>query len=98
MSARRKPRREIFECPHCGADVPVGARACRECGSDASTGWLDEAEIEYQGVDLPDGYREPTTGDFVTAKRAQWIVVVAVLLVVLLVLGALWVIPMFRFS
>src|SRR5687767_13412138 len=26
-------------CPHCGADVPPGARACRECGSDERTGW-----------------------------------------------------------
>ena len=51
-----KRRRTTFECPHCGAAVAVGARACRECGSDASTGWQDEQEIDYQSVDIPDGY------------------------------------------
>jgi hypothetical protein len=35
---------ESFICPHCGADVPVGAAACPECGSDHETGWSDEAE------------------------------------------------------
>lgn len=84
MSGKKKPRREIFACPHCGADVPVGARSCRECGSDAATGWLDEQEIDYQGVDLPDGYRDAAQSDFITAKRPAWIVVVALLLVGLL--------------
>ena len=34
---------ESFNCPHCGAPVAVGAISCRECGSDAETGWSDEA-------------------------------------------------------
>lgn len=52
MSARR----QTFECPNCGADVALGAKACRECGSDAKTGWQDGSEIEYQSVDIPDGW------------------------------------------
>jgi hypothetical protein len=48
--------RKTFECPNCGADVPVGKKGCRECGSDASTGWMDSEEIDYQSVDIPDGY------------------------------------------
>jgi len=39
-------------CPHCGAEVPVNARACPECGSDESTGWSDEARTD--GLNLPD--------------------------------------------
>ncbi|MBZ0154410.1 MAG: zinc-ribbon domain-containing protein [Planctomycetes bacterium] len=89
MSAKKKPRREIFECPHCGADVSLGARSCRECGSDATTGWLDEQEIDYTGVDLPDGYRDPAQSDFVAAKRPLWVVVVALLLVGLLLVWLL---------
>lgn len=48
--------RKTFECPNCGADVPVGKKGCRECGSDASTGWMDSEEIDYQSIDIPDGY------------------------------------------
>ncbi|GAB4152765.1 MAG: hypothetical protein Fur0037_21600 [Planctomycetota bacterium] len=51
-----KHRREIFECPNCGADVPIGRRACPECGSDENTGWQDAEQIEYKGLDLPEGY------------------------------------------
>ena len=56
--SRRRPRREIFACPHCGADVPIGAKVCKECGSDAETGWHDEEEIQYQSLDLPTGYSD----------------------------------------
>ena len=56
---RGKARRELFACPNCGADVAVGAKVCRECGSDASTGWKGQDEIDYAQVDLPDGYRDP---------------------------------------
>ena len=32
---------ESFECPHCGADVPVGAKVCRSCGASDDCGWND---------------------------------------------------------
>jgi hypothetical protein len=38
-------------CPHCGADLPRGARACPECGSDEKTGWSAEAEADPLGLD-----------------------------------------------
>jgi hypothetical protein len=43
-------------CPHCGAEVRPGALACRECGSDAETGWGDPDEISSLGAltSLPD--------------------------------------------
>jgi len=39
-------------CPNCGAEVPSGARACPECGSDEETGWSDTAHADRLG--LPD--------------------------------------------
>ncbi len=39
-------------CPNCGAEVPRGARACPECGSDEKTGWSEEAR--GSGLDLPE--------------------------------------------
>ena len=87
---RQKPRREIFECPNCGADVPVGAKACRECGSDAETGWQSREEIDYQGTDLPEGYGgEDDTLAPPPRTPLRWLVVV--LLVVALVLWLVFV-------
>ena len=89
MSAKkRKPRRELFECPHCGADVPVGSKVCRECGSDASTGWQSSEEIDYQSLDLPDGYAsgDDHPGGPVSSGPKPWIVITALVLVIVLVL------------
>ena len=41
-----RKKRATFECPNCGADVPVSAVVCRECGSDAETGWKSSEEID----------------------------------------------------
>ena len=51
---RRMPRRRAFPCPHCEATVPAGALSCPECGSDAQTGWSEEAE-SFAG-EIPTGY------------------------------------------
>ncbi len=48
------PRRRPFDCPHCGNAVPAKALACPACGSDASSGWSDDADA-WAG-DLPGGY------------------------------------------
>jgi hypothetical protein len=47
-------------CSHCGADVPRGSLACPECGSDAETGWADEADLHEAafGEFTEDDYRE----------------------------------------
>jgi zinc ribbon protein len=39
-------------CPNCGAEVPRGAKACPECGSDEKTGWSERAQADNLG--LPD--------------------------------------------
>ena len=51
----RKPKKTDF-CPECGAVFPRGRLACPECGSDAETGWKNEDEIQYQSVEIPDGW------------------------------------------
>ena len=80
MSARGR-RGGAFECPHCGAMVPVRAKACRACGSDAGTGWQDGDEIDYQSLDIPDGYGADDDGGSPAraGRRAWWFVPVAVL-------------------
>lgn len=85
MNAKKKPRREIFECTHCGADVPVGAKVCRECGSDAATGWQSSEQVDYASVEIPDSYAD--SGAATAAPRRAWMIVVA--LVVALALLAL---------
>lgn len=78
MTRPRRTRR-TFECPHCGAEVEVGARACRECGSDASTGWQDDEEIDYQSLDIPDGYGPDEQSPRAPGRtRPRWWAIVAV--------------------
>jgi RNA polymerase subunit RPABC4/transcription elongation factor Spt4 len=45
---------EDFICPVCGAEVPAGARACPECGSDERTGWSDQTIYDDTGITDPD--------------------------------------------
>ncbi|MFO1476167.1 MAG: zinc ribbon domain-containing protein [Verrucomicrobiota bacterium] len=40
-----------MHCPHCGAELSPNAKSCRECGTDASTEWSEEAG---EGLGLPD--------------------------------------------
>lgn len=42
---------DYFICPNCGAEVPVKALSCPECGSDEKTGWSEDTM--YDGLDLP---------------------------------------------
>jgi hypothetical protein len=58
-------RRGSFVCPVCGERVPAGAAACRECGSDETTGWSEDTL--YDGLDLPD----PGYGDGPAAPRGD---------------------------
>jgi hypothetical protein len=85
-----KQRRSSFVCPNCGADVVGGARACRECGSDARTGWQSGEEIDYQGVDIPDGYggERDETPRAAARVRRYGATVVIVLLVLALAVGS----------
>jgi hypothetical protein len=59
---KRSGRRDTFICPHCGADVPVNAYFCRECGSDAETGWSEDADVWEAGI--PAGYGSDDDFDY----------------------------------
>ena len=80
-------------CPHCGAEVPPKARVCPECGSDAQTGWSQQAEGD--GLDLPDeefDYDKFVDREFGSAKPVPdgihwfWWIVAIVLLIAFLFL------------
>jgi len=79
-------------CPNCGAEVPRGAKACPQCGSDEQTGWSDEAHTG--GLDLPDeefDYEDFTRREFGRAGPVPrgihrfWWLVALLLLVAFLV-------------
>jgi uncharacterized membrane protein YvbJ len=89
MKTNKKPRREIFECPNCGADVPVGAKACKECGSDESTGWQSAEQKDYAQVDLPDGYREGESDELPPTKTAPWVRWTALVVAAAMIAGLL---------
>ncbi|MBL8736853.1 MAG: hypothetical protein JNL12_10530 [Planctomycetes bacterium] len=91
MSGKRPHRpRETFVCPHCGADVAVSAKVCRECGSDADTGWQSTEEVEYQSLDLPQGYRDDAAHEsnaLPPSRRSKFFLLVVLVMLVLFVLG-----------
>jgi len=74
---------ETFVCGHCGADVLASSKSCRECGSDADTGWQSAEEVDYQSVEIPDVYGDDAHA-LPPSRTPRWVVVTALLLVVLL--------------
>ena len=79
---------QTFTCPHCGADVPMGAPACPECGSDEETGWSEDTI--YDGLDLPEPGEGPRQSD--VRKAIFWRAVAALVLIaiILLVIWGIW--------
>lgn len=59
---------DYFICPHCEAEVPLGAAACPECGSDEKTGWSENTV--YDGLLLYDDEDEedPQTSPSITSR------------------------------
>lgn len=45
---------DCFICPHCGAEVPVNAEFCRECGASDEFGWDEDGH--WWDDELPTGY------------------------------------------
>ena len=60
--ARRSKDEKYFACPHCGADVVVGADYCRECGASEESGWHEESH--WLSIDVPAGYDEDDDFDY----------------------------------
>jgi hypothetical protein len=83
---------KTFLCPVCGGEVPAGAAACPNCGSDERTGWSDTSYLD--GIDLgadDDEYNELIEQEFPTTspkKRSlSWVAIVAATLLALSAVG-----------
>jgi len=78
-----------FECPVCGGQVPVTAKACHHCGACDKSGWNEDAAAS-DGLDLPDDsfdYEKFKQEEFGKPRRPQglkfmwWITAVFLLVV-----------------
>lgn len=92
---RRRPKTpdDWFTCPVCGAEVRVGAAACRECGSDDLTGWSEDThldDLDLPEPEIPDTFEEFAGLSGPRAQRIPPLVVVAILFgaVALIVISA----------
>lgn len=67
-----------FICPNCGAEVPVSAKACPECGSDEKTGWSGSTIYDGTGIEDPEEFdyedwkRREVEGRGPRRTRKQW--------------------------
>lgn len=64
-------------CPNCGAEVPLNAKACPECGSDEKTGWSEEAHCENLGLpdenfDYDDFVKRELSGEKAVSHGIHW--------------------------
>ncbi|MDR1284379.1 MAG: zinc ribbon domain-containing protein [Opitutaceae bacterium] len=89
------------ECAQCGATIPRNALSCPECGADERTGWRESSL--YDGLDLPDAAWEDDDDSGAGQDRrarhrpavyriggiAWYWVAVALVLAILMILGAL---------
>ena len=71
----------------CGAEVPAGAAACPECGSDETTGWSDQTIYDGTGIEDPDDfdYKAHMARESGKSLTPVWVKVLAVVLLVALV-------------
>ncbi len=63
-------------CPHCGEPIPKKAVHCKHCGSNAETGWAENAETSLW--ELPD-YDEILENEFGPPKKTFFQKVKAIL-------------------
>jgi len=89
-----------FHCPHCGESVRTGAASCPACGSDADTGWGEDADSAGLYAGVPDEMGEDDYQDFLARElpqhattrarwRVRWPLLVAALVILLLLLALL---------
>lgn len=79
------------ECANCGASIPRNAKACPECGADERTGWRENDETRYDGLDLPESAFEDEKAPPRKPARqglAWYWWVMAVLVLIGLIIGA----------
>jgi len=88
-SSIKRPRK-TFPCPHCGDDVPAGAKACPHCGADEETGWAEDAD--YTALDLPE---RDEHGDYIVEDESSsglpaWVIVTVIVVIVVFALLAIF--------
>lgn len=81
------------ECANCGTAIPRKAKACPECGADERTGWRENEDTRYDGLDLPESaYTDDSTPEAPSRRAGRdgppwyWIAV-GLILAALLILG-----------
>jgi len=87
----------FFECPHCGEDVPVGAKVCRECGACDEAGWNDDSDIDYSDIHdshdddyrdaIYDASRSPYDTDANAARVRFWVRLVILAIIISLLIS-----------
>ncbi len=70
---------DYFDCPNCGAEVPIKAKSCPDCGSDEKTGWSED--IMYDGLDLP-VLEEPDTQKRASVFQSKFVYYIVVILTI----------------
>ncbi len=69
---KKQNKKPDFICPNCGSVVSGNANVCKECGSDAETGWAQNAEYSYlEPVFDKQDYEEITNNEFGTNKKKK---------------------------
>lgn len=58
MGRKRRPRRDTAICGHCREEFPAGRPACPHCGSDAETGWSEDAQVDWGWAAVPEEFDE----------------------------------------
>ena len=93
MAAKRPRKDDWFICPCCGAQLPIQARFCRECGASEDSGWGEEPwdnedDFDYEEFVQEEFPEHAAPNPKRLAKRRRLFVVV--LLVIVALLLALW--------
>ncbi|MBI4834526.1 MAG: hypothetical protein HY811_06885 [Planctomycetes bacterium] len=79
-----------FTCPHCGTNLPANATSCKECGSDKSTGWAEDAADS--GTDIPSQFTDADYDDFVKKEFGRpfllnpWFIITTFIILLLIFL------------
>lgn len=81
-----KVEKEYWSCPHCGAELKVGAKVCHNCGSDEDTGWSDMTYLDGADWVHEEWQSEPEPKE---RKISVGTVVLIVLIVVAVILSTL---------
>ncbi len=71
---------DYFNCPNCGAEVPIKAKSCPDCGSDEKTGWSEDTM--YDGLDLP-AFEESDTHTKTSMFQSKLMYYIVVILTIL---------------